>query len=175
MNLLKPNLYINKIDDLELEKLSNLGIKNLLIDIDNTLVPYTQVDSDARVEFLLKSYKDLGFKVFIVSNNTKDRVEKFSKGLQTPYYYFALKPLSFIYKKIIRKYNLKVKETACIGDQLLTDVFGANRMGLFTIYVDPLVTKDGPFTFLNRKIEKRIMNNMKMKNELKIGVINDKM
>lgn len=175
MNLFKPNLYLKKIEDLDIEKLNNRGIKNLFIDIDNTLVPYTQINADKKVKNLLKSYIDAEFKVFIISNNTRKRVSTFSKELDIPYYYFACKPLSFIYKKVIRKYKLKANETVCIGDQLLTDIAGANSLGLFTIYVDPIVNKDGPFTILNRKIENHIKDSMKKKNEFKVGVIYEKM
>ena len=67
-----------------------------------------------------------------------------------------MKPLPFRFKKICKEYHLKASEIAMIGDQMFTDVLGANRVGMYTILVDPLEKKDLRITSLNRKLEQWI-------------------
>ena len=95
------------------------------------------------------------FKVFIVSNNTsKNRLDKVSDALKIDYISFALKPFSFGFNKIIKKgYNCK--EMCIIGDQIMTDVLGGNRLNIFTVLVEPINKKELKVTSFNRFLERR--------------------
>ena len=81
----------------------------------------------------------------------------------------SLKPFSYKYRYILRKYKLKKEEVAAIGDQLLTDIQGGNKMGLTTILVNPMSEIDEKETWLNRQIEKRIFKTFEEKDILKKG------
>ena len=95
----------------------------------------------------------------IFSNSIKpNKVKRICSDLDIEYIYFALKPLPFKFNKVLKKYNLNKNDIAIIGDQLLTDVRGGNRVGIMTILVKPVSEYDAVFTRLNRIIEKKIMS-----------------
>ena len=100
--------------------------------------------------------------MYILSNsNKRDKVEKIAKDLQVPFRYFAKKPLKSGFKKAQKELGLKSEEIAVIGDQLLTDIIGANRCRMYSILVNPIKEKDIWITRLKRPIEKMIMKNYK--------------
>jgi HAD superfamily phosphatase (TIGR01668 family) len=111
--------------------------------------------------------KEHGIQVTVVSNNNEQRVKDFADPLGIPFIHSARKPLVRAFKRALTKMNLRAEEVVVIGDQLLTDVLGGNRVGLHTILVVPVARTDGFMTRFNRKIERRIMRNMKKK-----GLIN---
>lgn len=151
-----PKMYVRNYQCLNLEKLKNHGIKVLICDIDNTLSPHDEAKpTSAAIAFVNKA-KELGFNVAIVSNNTKDRVSKFCEDLDVYYVYSAKKPLPFAFMKIKKHFNVQSCEMAMFGDQLLTDMAGANISGLFTILTSPLVIRDIAITKFNRKFENKI-------------------
>jgi hypothetical protein len=151
-----PRLTVNTVYDINLQMLADQGIRGVITDLDNTLVgakaPYATPELQAWLQKLRKS----GFQVVIVSNNNKDRVSKFAQPLLIPFIYRAKKPTSAAFHKALAIMNLKPEQTAVIGDQMLTDVLGGNRMGLFTILVQPISMADeGFFTkVVNRRLEK---------------------
>ncbi len=161
-NIFRPKIVLTKIEDLDFNYLKKQGIRVLLVDIDNTLVPYYENYPDSKTKKFLALAKDNIFDVILVSNNNKKRVSEFAKNLGLPYYYFSLKPLSITYRKIMKKFNYQAKEIAMIGDQLLTDVVGANLLKIYSVLVEPLVEKDGIHTRINRKIEKMIRKKLKI-------------
>ena len=109
------------------------------------------------------------FKVAIFSNNFKKRVSKYGEYYDVELEYLSLKPLCFKYRKIKKKYNLNSNEIATVGDQLLTDVLGANNMKMYSILVTPVSKIDLRETWLNRYIEGKIFNRLGKKNILKKG------
>jgi len=153
-----PNFYVNSIYEIDLNSLKALGIKLLILDLDNTLVECNKCYVAPKLVPWLNKIYNLGFKLIIVSNNTKERVATFAKKLGLPFVHTALKPLSFGFKKAMATAKVSKKETAVIGDQLLTDVFGGNMLGLYTILVKPLSLKgESFFTSINRKIERVLL------------------
>lgn len=66
-----------------------------------------------------------------------------------------MKPFSFGFKRIIRKHNLNKSDVCLIGDQIMTDILGGNRFGIYTVLVEPIGEKDLKVTSLNRFLEKR--------------------
>ena len=163
-----PKMYQKSIKDINYSKLKKQGIKCLIYDLDNTLALIDQdvIDDDLKL-FLDKLKKD--FKVVIISNNTLKRVKKYADSLDCNFISFACKPLSKGFRKIKKKYNLKRSEMAMIGDQLVTDIFGANMYKMYTILVDPLAKKDLKITSFNRMLEKRILKRYAKKNIMKKG------
>ena len=153
-----PKAYFNNIKDVSIEFLQSHNIKGLLIDVDNTLIDYNK-----NVLFGVKEWVDNmnneGIKLCILSNtNNKRKVENVSRYLEIPFIYFAIKPLKFGFKKGMNKLKLPNKNIAVIGDQLLTDVLGANRAGMYSILVKPINEKDILITKIKRPLEKKIMD-----------------
>lgn len=155
-NIFRPNFLFKDLKSVNLDLLKRQGIRNLIIDIDNTLVAYYEKKPTKYSLVFLNNLKKQGFNLILASNNTKKRVELFAKDLDIPYYYSSFKPLPFIYAKIKKKHNLIKKETVAVGDQILTDVIGANFFGFKSMYIEPIINKDSITTVINRKIEKMI-------------------
>ena len=159
---LQPKLKINTIYDIDLMQLWNHGFRGIITDLDNTLVGASDKLATPELVQWLEKVKSIGFKVAIVSNNERLRVETFAAPLQIPYFYRAKKPINASFRKALAQLELTPQQTVVIGDQMLTDVLGGNRMGLYTIMVQPISTKDeGFFTRINRKIEKLALVLMK--------------
>jgi HAD superfamily phosphatase (TIGR01668 family) len=111
----------------------------------------------------------MGFRIIILSNAPKKRLEPFKEILEVDCAAFSMKPLSKKYKKIFKEYKLTETEVASIGDQILTDVLGGNRVGITTILVNPVSTKDRALTKINRAIEDYIFNRAAKKKLLRKG------
>ena len=163
LEIFVPDLYIRDYRDLNLEELKGKGIKALVIDIDNTLVPFDVAAPDADAAAFLQAVLDSGIKPVIISNNHEDRVATFLKDFPIDYYYESRKPLKKTYLRMMRDFDFKKEEVATIGDQLMTDVFGANRCGCYTILTHPLVKRDIFYTKPNRMMEKVVFYLLKKK------------
>jgi HAD superfamily phosphatase (TIGR01668 family) len=157
-----PQLQVDTIYQIDLQLLKENGIKGIITDLDNTLVGAREANTNPQLVEWLKLVASLGFKVVIVSNNSKIRVAAFSGAIQIPYIYRAQKPLNKSFHKALQLMSLPPEATVVIGDQLLTDVLGGNRMGLYTILVTPISLQDESFfTRMNRRIERYACKKMK--------------
>lgn len=169
IKLFIPKMYVRSFKTLSLEALWEKGIKVLICDIDNTLAPHdVEVPGEEAIKFINRA-KEIGFKVAIASNNTKDRVALFTKDLDIFYINSALKPFPFVFIRIARHFHVSLSQMAMMGDQLLTDMLGANLVGVYTVLSSPLVLRDIPITKMNRKVENRIYELLEKKNLLKKG------
>lgn len=163
-----PNMYKKNIFDINYDKLKQSGINTLIFDLDNTIALLDEEEIPKEVFSLFEKLKKK-FKLVIVSNNTKKRIEPFCKPFNTEFVSFALKPLSYGFIKIRKKLKNKKSEMAMIGDQLMTDVFGGNLYGIYTILVDPLGKKDLKITTFNRFLERKIIKKLSKKGVLERG------
>lgn len=160
MSLFEPKQIINRFTDLDIKNLKDRGFKAVFIDIDNTITaPNVGTFTDEAKKFV-EDIKKAGIRPIIISNNTKKRVKEFVDGYDVDWYYFALKPLPFVFKKACKKYGYKPEECVAIGDQLITDILGANLSKMYGIYSKQLQEKDTPITKINRKFEKYIWRNI---------------
>ncbi len=165
----KPTMYMKDIYSVDFDKIYQMGYRVLFIDLDNTLVAHDEKKPNERVYELISSLKKRGFFVVILSNNKKKRVETFVEDLDVISLYSARKPMGFKYKRIIEEYDLRKSEILCIGDQIMTDVYGANKLNLSNMLVDPLAQKDIVFTKINRLIEKRVYKKLEKRGMLVKG------
>jgi HAD superfamily phosphatase (TIGR01668 family) len=165
----RPNKYYTNVFSVDFNKLKNQGIKVVACDLDNTLVPHDIKEANEEVQELINKVKSLGMDFVIISNNHEKRVSNFAGGLDIQYYYDARKPLPKVMKKILSKYHIKKNELALIGDQIMTDVFGANSFGITSILVTPLAKRDIIWTKPNRFMEARIIKRLDKLNLFKIG------
>ncbi|MGE4571902.1 MAG: YqeG family HAD IIIA-type phosphatase [Candidatus Izemoplasmatales bacterium] len=158
-----PNEYQKTVFDIDFNKLKSKGIQHILIDLDNTLIPYDEHLPNTRIEELVNQVKSLGLTMTIISNNKEKRVQAFSKAIQLDYVNSSKKPLKYGFKKALKKLSYPSVSTVClIGDQFMTDVFGGNRMGFYTIVVDAIKRKTEKwYTKLNRKLENKVLLRLK--------------
>ncbi len=156
-----PDIYQKSIYTVDYSKLLSRGIKCLLFDLDNTLVPPHSTEMPEKAKDLFISLKQKGFKVIIFSNSPKIRVKHFKQFLGVDSYHSARKPMPQKFLKIIDDYGYGVNEVAIIGDQLLTDIVGGNKVGITTILINPLSNKDHVFSLLGRKLENRKMKKLR--------------
>lgn len=168
-NIFTPDYYIDNYRSLNVQKLLDRGIKVLVCDIDNTLVAHDQPHPDDDVKQFITNIKKSGIRVVLLSNNVKERVFTFAKDLDVVSYPFARKPLKVSYVKMMKECGCNASEIAVLGDQLLTDMLGANRFGLYTILTNPVAHKDLTCTKINRQVENMIFKVLKMRGKLNKG------
>ena len=173
LELFHPDLYQNSIYDIPYKKLKKRGIKCLLFDLDNTIAPLDLLEPDKKILDFVYRLQDEDFKVIILSNASKKRVTPFKEKCNIDSSYYSMKPFKKKYLKIMRLYKYKDTEIACVGDQLFTDVLGANRMGVTSILVNPLSKKDHFLTKIARFFERRIYKKLKKKGLLEKGSFYD--
>lgn len=152
-----PDMYSQSIYRVNYEKLKESGIKLVIFDLDNTIVPVDEVEPRPETIELMFKIKELGIRPVLMSNSGKKRVEPFRNKLEIDSCASAKKPLKKNYEKIMSIFRVKKEEVACIGDQLLTDIFGANKMGMTSILINPISKKDRFTTKINRIFERFIM------------------
>lgn len=148
-----PDEYVRSAYDVDYEKLYREGIRGIIYDIDNTLV-LPDAPADTRSRKLLEYLGRIGLKAVVVSNNREPRVKRFSDDTNgTPYVHRAWKPLPSGYRRAMEKMGTDRTNTVFIGDQLYTDVAGANLAGLRTILVKPMTYREEPQIVLKRAAE----------------------
>lgn len=156
---LYPKLYLNSVKEISLELLNQYNLKGLILDVDNTLITYNKNMPEGIQEWI-NQLKQNNISLCIVSNsNNKEKVEKVAEKLDIPYIYFAKKPFKSGFIKAKKILNLNVEQIGVVGDQILTDVIGANRMGMFSILVKPIEEKDIWITRIKRPLENKIIKN----------------
>lgn len=161
-----PNEIYETIYDIDFNKLYDEGKRFILFDLDNTLLPYDIPLADDKLRKLLFTIKDIGFTILIVSNNSNERVTKFCDDLSLQCITKAKKPLKNGFKRALKKLSFPNKnKVVSIGDQLMTDVLGAKRVGIYTILVKPLKKSNEKwYTRYNRKMEKHVLKRIKKYN-----------
>jgi len=168
INYLSPKYYFDKISDIDLNKLKQKNIDTILLDLDNTLVPWYNSYIDPEIYNWLNNIKENNFKVCIISNGLSVRVKRISKELGFPFISNAIKPSTRAIVKALKMLNSKPENTVIIGDQIFTDILAGNRLGLTTILVKPLAKVELITTKFIRIIEKKILKYLIKKNKIKI-------
>lgn len=144
LNYLRPNIFVRDISEINLEALKASGIKLIICDLDNTLVPYFNMyPNNFSFDFINKA-KEYGFDILIASNNTKKRVTTFVTKLQETikikdFLWNCKKPISLKIIKWVKNSSYNFDETVFIGDQFLTDILLANWVKAKSILVLPLI------------------------------------
>lgn len=154
--MLYPYGYAESVFTIDYDKLYEIGYRGLIFDIDNTLVHHDD-DSTPEVDEFFKNIHSKGFKTILLTNNWETRVQRFIKNIDTMYVCDADKPNVSGYYKALEKLDMKIEETICIGDQVFTDIYGANKCGMASIlvkFIQPIgETKIGK----RRQLEKIIL------------------
>ena len=150
-------MRLNSVYEVDFDRLYKKGIRGLIFDIDNTLVPHG-ADADERIEKLFGELKKMGFKTFLLSNNKLERVKRFNANIRSLYIYKAGKPNAVNYIKAMRMMGTGKENTVFIGDQLFTDIWGAKKAGISTILLNPIDKKEEIQIVLKRYFEKIVLN-----------------
>lgn len=154
---LKPTYYFDCATDISLEFLNKHKIKAILLDLDNTLTTHNNpVPPKSTLEWLDKM-KSAGIKMMIVSNNSAKRVEPFAKELGLPFVSRGMKPLTKGFSEAIKKLEVKKSEVCAVGDQIFTDILGANLKGIRSIFVFPIEPESGFLFKVKRVLEKTFL------------------
>lgn len=165
--MLYPSKYVTTVKAINIEFLDKNHIKGLILDVDNTLIDIDRKMLEG-VDKWVEDLKKAGIKFCILSNsNQLDKIGNVAEKLNIPFIHFAKKPLKSGFKKAKKVLNLDEKEIAVVGDQIMTDIIGANRSHMFSILVKPIKEKDYFITRIKRPIEKMIIHRYLKKENVK--------
>lgn len=117
---------------------TNRGIRFIMLDVDNTIAPYTVHEASPRLKAWVEDMKKAGLELFILSNNKGKRPALFAEALGLEYVNRAWKPFTKIAREILRQKGISPAETAVIGDQIYTDTCCGKWLGAFTVLVRPI-------------------------------------
>lgn len=144
----------HNIYELTGEALERQGLKLLLADLDNTLVPYGTPLPDGRLRAWRDDLAAHGVTLFVLSNNRHEsRPRIFSEALGVPYIGHAGKPKTPSFYKAMEQMGVTAAQTAIVGDQIFTDVLGGNRAGVSAILVEPIRLAGNPGRYLRYAAE----------------------
>lgn len=155
--MLAPDYYYSSVHAIDLDALARSGVRALLLDMDNTLIPRdTNLVTDE-----LKSWAagltERGFRVCLLSNNWHERVRVVARELGLDIVDHAVKPLPFAFLRARKRVGVRASQCAVVGDQLFTDILGGKLLGMRTVLVEPLSATDLPHTLLLRRLEALVL------------------
>lgn len=153
MGLFMPKTYVDSVVEITPEWMEARGLRALFLDIDDTLSPHGQKTPPEEIKMWVKDMRLAGFTLIAFSNNSEQRVGAFARILEIPYVFDATKPLPFKLSAAVKVKGLAKRETAMVGDQIFTDMLGANLAGVFSVLVLPGSESLYGFTRFKRKIE----------------------
>ena len=153
-----PDEYLDSTYLIDFEEKYRQGYRGIIFDIDNTLVPHG-LPADERAVALFKRLRDTGYLVTMLSNNKEPRVKMFCDAVDAPYIYKAGKPNPAKYRQAMKDMGTDEKNTLFVGDQIFTDVWGANKAGIHSILVKPIHPKEEIQIVLKRYLEKIVLIN----------------
>lgn len=160
----KPTWMVEAIYQITPDQLNKLGIKAVLTDLDNTLIAWNNPDGTQELLDWLFVMQEAKIPVFVVSNNKDNRIKRVVEKLDLPYVARAWKPSTKGMNEALRQLNLKSNEVVMIGDQIMTDIRGANAAHIRSVLVQPIVKTDGWNTRINRFFERKIMKKLMNEN-----------
>ncbi len=167
INFLKPSAYSKKIEDIDIKSLKEQGIKMIICDLDNTLVPhFTKFPTKVAIEFV-KEAQEADIDFLILSNNSKKRVSFFADKLNVQHFIAnAKKPFPWAMKKAIKDFGYDISEVVMIGDLIITDILAANILRIESILVYPLVDSNIALNSISKWLEKEVFAKLSKDNLL---------
>jgi len=161
LRLLAPHLQVESVLDLDVDRLGQLGLDALLLDVDCTLKSYSAESVSAEVAAWLEGLRAAEIGLCLVSNGLGRRVRRFADRLGLPFVARAAKPLPFGCRAALRKMGFDRRRTAMVGDQLFADVMAGRLAGLASILVRPIHPEEEPwFTRIKRPLEGFLLGRM---------------
>ena len=151
-----PTYYVEDVFSINYQKLYDSGIRGVLFDIDNTLVPHGK-DSTPQVDALFQKIRETGLQPFLLSDNSEERILRFNKNIGAPYLAEAGKPDPAPYEEAIRRLGLSKDQVIMVGDQVFTDILGANSCEIPSILVKYIGFYKEEWKGIHRNLEKIIL------------------
>jgi len=155
--MLRPDLHVASVTDVAVDWLRARGVRGLLIDADDTLVVRDAGPLGTEVRAWLAAVQAAGIGVALLSNGTPKRIAELAADLGVPAFALAGKPFGFAFRRGLRALGTEPAHTAMVGDQLFTDVLGANCAGLISILVTPLSPGRHAHTRAARRLERWVL------------------
>ncbi|MBC7327105.1 YqeG family HAD IIIA-type phosphatase [bacterium] len=153
-----PDWFIASLWEIDLETLKSMGIKGIIFDLDNTLVPGKSDQVSPEILSWIKKLKEEGFQLCIFSNTFRiKRLWQICRKLGIPYFRGGYKPATRGLKKAMESMGLEPWQCLMVGDRVLTDVLGGNRVGMWTILVKPTEGRQGLATRIFYKFERFLL------------------
>lgn len=162
-----PEYYFKTFNEASAEFLTSIGVKGIVLDVDNTLEPYENPLPGDHVKEWLAELREQGISAAIVSNNGGERINLFNSELGLPVYYKAKKPFKKNVLNAMKDMGTDKSNTILMGDQVFTDVWAAHNTGIRAILVPPIKDKTDVFTKFKRMLEKPILKKYKKQNSAK--------
>lgn len=151
-----PSVYAENVFSIDYEKLYRKGCRGIIFDIDNTLVHHGD-NSNENVDNLFRRLHETGFRTVLLTDNDEERVKRFIRNIDTPYVCDAGKPDPKGYLKALEIMKIRKKQAVVIGDQIFTDILGANRAGIKSIMVKFIRLPEEKYIGKRRYLEKFIL------------------
>lgn len=156
MAIFTPSAALRRVTDVTEPLLRSLGAEALLLDVDNTLaLDGSREPLSGTVEWSVK-IRGEGFRVMILSNNFKGRVEPFAAKYGLPFFCMAMKPLPAAFRLAAGRMGVRREKTVVVGDQIFTDILGANLAGMKSILLRPVREENSVSFRIRRSMEKPI-------------------
>lgn len=157
MSVLTPDLYYSHVNAIDLPDLAQRGVRHLLVDLDNTLLPRDSADVPEAARVWIESLGAHGMSACLVSNNWHEHVHGVAAELGLPIVAKALKPFPSAFRRGLATLHGTPDSAAVIGDQIFTDVLGGNLLGMTTVLLVPLSRSDLPHTLALRHLERLVL------------------
>lgn len=159
-----PKHYVSSAYVIPYRELYDKGIRGVIFDVDNTLVPH-DAPADSRAKKLFQEFHNMGMETCLLSNNRKPRVAAFAKCVGSKYIFKGGKPSVKGYQKAMELMGTSRDTTIFVGDQLFTDVYGANRTGICSYLVKPIHPKEEIQIVMKRYLEAVVLYFYRKKKE----------
>jgi len=156
--LIRPYRIVAGVTAIPLVKLKSEGVRGIIVDLDNTLVGWKQLEPAPEVAGWIKRALEDGFSLAIVSNNERAWVRSIASALGiVTFVHTALKPLPFGIFRAVKQLRVRRSETIVIGDQLFADILAAKLLGICAILTDPIVSKEHAAMGVIRRLERYML------------------
>lgn len=153
---LYPKEYVKSTYEIDFAAFRRKGFQAVIFDIDNTLVEHGAPADERSIE-LMERLKALGYDIMLLSNNKEPRVKMFNDAVRVNYIHKAGKPSTKNYHAAMVMMGSNEKNTLFVGDQLFTDIWGANRAGIYSVLVQPIDKKEEIQIVLKRYLERIVL------------------
>ncbi len=157
VSLFAPTLLKNRITDITVDDLRDLGVAALLLDVDNTLTKHHSQELGDDVSAWLDDMRAAGIALMLVSNSKEKRVAPFAKRIGLTFTHTSCKPLPFGFLRAARALGVPKAQCMAVGDQIFTDVLGAKLARVRVTQLIPIEEETGWSFRVRRKLEKRLM------------------
>ncbi len=163
MSLFTPTYCMKKVTDVTEEFLNKNGFKGIILDIDDTLTPNGHPEPDKEVSVWINQLKSVDIKIILVSNNFKSRVDEFASKLNVLGISMGFKPFPKGIIKAIKILKISPEQVLMIGDQVFTDIVGANLLKIKSILVEPMSPSKTLLLKIKRFFEKPVRRKFRFK------------